>query len=922
MKNKKLILAVTLTLIFLASIGFSYAYFTATIVNKDVKDQIVQTGTLQLTYIDGDEIVGTNIQPGWTATKTIKVVNTGTLNAIYNLKWKELTNEIINNELVYTISCESNNSFCKYVNQYETAVPNSSEIIKDNIMIYPGEEQVFTINFTFKELNISQDYNQNKKFSGVLNIGETSSSDDLYNAHIRLLDSSSNPLSNYKVELNSKNTGSTDENGYVVLKNVLLGNYDLVIKDSNDNTIDTRNISISENKESSINENNIVASVMGNSISLNIDLTNDNKINTISNKMVTPSECFEFSEGTITNYYNKNENCSNDVVIPENINGVGVTAIGNYAFLDKEINSVVFPNTLESIGSFAFLANNLRKVEFGSNLKKIMPGAFMSNQLNNVNLSNGIEKLTNFSFYDNLLEKINIPSSVVYMGPQVLNQNLFSDNDAFIYKRNDDGTEDRTIIVSYAGKNPNVIIPQGVTKINTFAFSGVPSLTYSDYAPLFSRKIESVSLPDTVTELGFYSFYENNIKVLNIPDSVIKIGSGSFSNNILEEIKLPESLEKIEDSAFSYNLLKKISIPNNVTEIARNAFQHNKLNEVNFSKNLTTIGLSAFSDNDLSTLSLQSSITSIGEGAFNNNKLPDEQAYIYARNVDGSEDKTTIISYGGLNKNIVIPNTVTKIGNLSFSECEIESVIIPDSVTVIESSAFLHDKLYDVTLPKNLTSIGANAFSGNSLSSINIPETVTTIGRMAFYKNKLSKINIPSKLTKIDELVFAKNRLTNINIPKTITSIGASAFNDNLLSDSQAIIYARNEDGSDDKTTIVSYGGANKNIVVPDGVTTLNRYAFYECMLKSITLPESLVTIGSTSLCGNLLETISIPSSVNEISDNAFCSNNFKNAIIKGKTSSSEFKTYSPSWSWNSKVTCIKNNTSNVENGCITWEGK
>ena len=86
MKDKKMLFGIGIVFIFLAAIGFSYAYFTATIVNKDVKDQIVQTGTLRLTYIDGNEIVGTNIQPGWTATKTIKLVNTGTLNAIYNLK--------------------------------------------------------------------------------------------------------------------------------------------------------------------------------------------------------------------------------------------------------------------------------------------------------------------------------------------------------------------------------------------------------------------------------------------------------------------------------------------------------------------------------------------------------------------------------------------------------------------------------------------------------------------------------------------------------------------------------------------------------------------------------------------------------------------------------------------------------------------
>ena len=919
MKNKNLILVITLAFILLASIGFSYAYFTATLVNKDVKDQVVETGTLRLTYVDGDEIIGTNIQPGWTATKTIKVVNTGTLNAIYNLKWKELTNEITNNELVYTISCESNNSFCKYVNQYETAVPSSSGIIKDNVMIYPGEEQTFTINFTFKELNASQDYNQNKKFSGVLNIGETSSSDDLYNVHIRLLDSSSNPLSNYKVELNSKYTGSTDENGYVVLKNVFLGNYDLVIKDSNDNTIDTRNISIAENKESSINGNNIIASVMGNSVSLNVDLTSDNKINTISNKMVTPSECFEFSEGTITNYYNKNENCSNDVVIPEKINGVSVTAIGDSAFLDKDLNSVVFSDTLESIGSFAFLANNLNKIDLGPNLKKVYVAAFMSNQLKEVNISNGVEQLAALAFYNNLVEKVDFPNSITYIGSQVFNQNLFSDEDAFIYKRNDDGTEDKTTIMSYSGENTNVVIPEGVTTTYLAAFAGQPMLTRNGYAPLSNRKIESVLFPDTITEIWMSSFSYNNLKNVVIPDSVIKVGSSSFSNNILEEIKLPDSLEKIEDSAFSYNSLKKVNIPNSVTEIARNAFQHNELNDINFSENLTTIGVSAFLDNNLTTLSLPNSITSIGGGAFNNNKLPDEQAYIYARNVDGSEDKTTVISYGGLNKNIVIPNNITKIGTSSFMECEIESVSIPDSVTAIESSAFLHDKLYDVVLPKNLTSIGANAFSGNNLSSIVIPETVTTIGRMAFYKNKLSKINIPPKLTKIDELVFSLNQLTYVDIPKTVTSIGSSAFNGNLLDDEQAIIYARNKDGSENKTTIVSYGGKNKNVVVPDGVTSINNYAFYGSKINSVILPEGLETIGENAFSGNFLETVTIPKSVKKIITSAFLGNNLKSVIIKGKSSSSEFTTYNPSWGWNKYITCSKDNTSNTPNGCITW---
>ncbi len=56
MKDKKLIFGIALAFVFLASFSFSYAYFSNSIVNKDVKDQVVETGTLSLRYVDGAEI--------------------------------------------------------------------------------------------------------------------------------------------------------------------------------------------------------------------------------------------------------------------------------------------------------------------------------------------------------------------------------------------------------------------------------------------------------------------------------------------------------------------------------------------------------------------------------------------------------------------------------------------------------------------------------------------------------------------------------------------------------------------------------------------------------------------------------------------------------------------------------------------------
>lgn len=69
MKDKKLIFGIALTFVFLASFGFSYAYFSNAITNKDVKDQVVETGSLSLRYVDGPEIVMNNIKPDDTAKK-------------------------------------------------------------------------------------------------------------------------------------------------------------------------------------------------------------------------------------------------------------------------------------------------------------------------------------------------------------------------------------------------------------------------------------------------------------------------------------------------------------------------------------------------------------------------------------------------------------------------------------------------------------------------------------------------------------------------------------------------------------------------------------------------------------------------------------------------------------------------------------
>ena len=173
-KEKKMLFGIGIVFLFLATVGFSYAYFSATITNKDVKDQVVETGTLRLTYTDGPEIKMLNIKPGSTFIKEVSVKNTGTLDTAYNLVWQELSNEITNDEMVISATCERRNAngeieeTCEGLS--ETAI--GANIIKKNIAIESGVTHKYVITITFKETSADQNYNQNKKFSGVLGINE------------------------------------------------------------------------------------------------------------------------------------------------------------------------------------------------------------------------------------------------------------------------------------------------------------------------------------------------------------------------------------------------------------------------------------------------------------------------------------------------------------------------------------------------------------------------------------------------------------------------------------------------------------------------------------------------------------------------------------------------------------------------------
>jgi len=178
-KSNKIKIIVITALIFLVSIaGISYAYFTIQITGNDTASSMrLTTANMSLVYNDVQIVSGEYATPGWSDTKTLTVTNTGNVTVYYNIIWRDLTNEITNNELIMSMTCSSDKQGNTCDGISNTPVPmTTSEVhnisIKNNIGIDPGEKHTYTVRVTFPELSTNQNYNQGKMFRGTLNISE------------------------------------------------------------------------------------------------------------------------------------------------------------------------------------------------------------------------------------------------------------------------------------------------------------------------------------------------------------------------------------------------------------------------------------------------------------------------------------------------------------------------------------------------------------------------------------------------------------------------------------------------------------------------------------------------------------------------------------------------------------------------------
>lgn len=305
---------------------------------------------------------------------------------------------------------------------------------------------------------------------------------------------------------------------------------------------------------------------------------------------------------------------------------------------------------------------------------------------------------------------------------------------------------DKTSIQTYAFyKNDNIVsltIPEGVTIINPNSIANCKNLASVSlpqslkaggyYALSYNTSLKSIILPDNLETIGYSFLYGcSGLESITLPKNIKTIPSSMLCDcSSLKQITIPESVIKIESDAFRYSGLVSLTIPDNVSVIPKGmchgcsglesislpsgirsieekafflceSLKHFKIdgsgNEymLNFPEGITSIGTDAFGYCDLmNSIHIPSTLTDIRPRALNatginsitvsQNNPKYETRDNFQGIVEKAEDKLIL----GSRNAVIVPESITKIGDYAYYMFPIESIDLHEYISYIGDYAF------------------------------------------------------------------------------------------------------------------------------------------------------------------------------------------------------------------------------------------
>ena len=361
----------------------------------------------------------------------------------------------------------------------------------------------------------------------------------------------------------------------------------------------------------------------------------------------------------------------------------------------------------------------------------------------------------------------------------------------------------------------SITIPAGVTSIGEQAFRDCISLTTVTFASgsrlqtigdwMFSgcTSLTSITIPASVTSIGEYAFYGcTSLTSITIPENVTEIGYAFYGCDNLTNVIINNDKITSWQGQFSADNLS-VTFRKNIAEGAFGWWANENLTSVIIENGVTSIGSGAFDGcTGLTSITIPASVTYAGSWGVFGACAKLTNIYVDSGNANFSsaggilynKDKTEIIAYPSAKGSVIIPSNVTVIGNSAFnSNAGITSVTIHAGVTYIFSEAFIGcanlagiyvdsgnaDYLIEGGILYDKAKTVLHAVPPKGISGIvNIPATVTYICGGAFqYCANITGITIPASVTAIGSYAFGNCiGIASITIPASVTSVEYDVF--------------------------------------------------------------------------------------------------------------------------------------------------
>ena len=552
---------------------------------------------------------------------------------------------------------------------------------------------------------------------------------------------------------------------------------------------------------------------------------------------------------TITKY----NGCSSYVNIPETLDEHTVIGIGDRAFKGhNEIYSVSIPSTVTSLGNAVFEnCTNLYSVNLPKNVsthkyagQTVYYGPFYGcSSLGNVDFASGYSYIDDAMFQNCGITSITLPSTITEIGYRVFSKCI---------------------------SLKNIKLNENLSIIGDYVFDSCTGLT-------------SVNLPSSVTQLGAACFYNcTNLTTVNLPKNVNTYKYAGQTTNYgpfygcssLKNVEFASGYTYIDDAMFQNCGITSITLPNTVTELGYRVF-HNCINltEINLDSSLTTIGDYVFdSCTGLTSVNLPSSVTQLGAACFYN--CTNLTTVNLPKNVNTYKYAGQTTNYGPFYgcsslKNVEFANGYKYIDDAMFQNCGITSITLPSTITELGYRVFHNcSKLKSVKMNDGLEKIGNAVFESTGIESIVIPDSVVSIGGYTFQNStNLSSVTLPKTTTTVTDYMFdGCTSLKSVELPSNVKSINQRAFSNSAI---ESIVLP---------DTVESIGFATfahsalKNITFGGNEKTIGKQAFEDCdNLAKITIPNSVTSLGThVFLDSDILTDVTFGTGITEIPQNAF----------------------------------------------------